>query len=303
MFTNEQITEVLGTQALDTDRHRNLNHLATATADGHWHLNDLPWNDLPLFPLPDNVKGRRLKAFVEFGKRAIKAQLAAEHVAVTSARYLLLRAEKEGIHISVRRAIAAVLNDEASHVFVMTEMDARAEEQFPEFPLNYVESPLLPVFREAVPSMHPALISSFMGAYEAMIAIRGYAEQAAYPRPSILGKMAAHGAVDDGKHAKVMRLAAHEWLDNFRAQLAPSQSASKIREAILDPIRYFWSLVLEHEYWLLQYDPHKLDTYERRSREDTRLGERLMNLLGFKEDELAYVSLGTITRAFQPEMA
>src|SRR5881396_2368509 len=110
MFTNEQISEVLGTIALDTDRHRNLNHLANATEDGHWHVKDLPWSELPLFPLPEKVKGRRLKSFVEFGKRAIRAQLAAEHVAVTAARHLLLRAEQEGMHMSVRRAIAAVLN-------------------------------------------------------------------------------------------------------------------------------------------------------------------------------------------------
>jgi hypothetical protein len=295
MITNEQISEVLGSKALDTNRHRNLDHLADAVMDGHWHIKDLPWDELPLFPIPQNVSGRRLRSFVEFGKRAIRAQLAAEHVAVTSARHLLLQAEKDGMHMSVRRAIAAVLNDEASHVFVMTEMDARVEQQYPEFPLNEVESPILRPFREAVPSLHPAIVSSFMGAYEAMIAIRGYQEQASYPRPSILGKMAEHGAVDDGRHAKVMRLAAHEWLDRLRAQ---RDAAIKMRELILDPIRHFWSLLLDHEFWLLQYDPGQRDTFRRRAREDTALGERLMNLLGFTAEERAYVDLrGFETRA------
>jgi hypothetical protein len=294
MFSNEQISEVLGTRALDTNRHRNLNHLATATADAHWHVNDLPWKDMPLFPLPENITGRRLKAFVEFGKRAIRAQLAAEHVAVAAARHLLLRAEKEGMHMSVRRAIAAVLNDEASHVLVMTEMDARAEDQFPDIPLNDKESPLLPAFRDAVNSLHPGLVSAFMGAYEAMIAIRGYAEQASYSRPSILSVMAGHAAEDDGRHAKVMRLAAHEWLDKFRAELAPSESTAMLRQAILDPIRNWWALLLDHEYWLLQYDPRQRDTLQRRVKEDINLGERVMKLLGFSEEELDYVHLTSL---------
>jgi hypothetical protein len=294
MFTEEAISGVLGAQTLGNDRQRNLDRLANSTEDAHWHLNTLQWNDLSLFPLPENVKGRRLKSFVEFGKRAIRAQLAAEHVAVTAARHLLLRAEEEGFNMSVRRALAAVLNDEASHVLVMTEMDARAERQYPEFPLAAAKSPLLPVFREAIPSLQPALVSAFMGAYEAMIAIRGYAEQASYSRPSILGQMAGHAAEDDGRHAKVMRLAAHEWLGHLRAELASNRAEASVRGLILDPIRKFWSLLMEHEFWLLQYDPRKRDTFERRAREDAALGNRLLSLLEFSEEERAYLALGTI---------
>lgn len=294
MFTNEAIAAVLGSQALDSDRHRNLHALATSTGAAHWHSNILPWDELPLFPLPENVTGRRLKSFVEFGKRAIRAQLAAEHVAVTAARHLLLRAEEEGLHISVRRALAAVLNDEASHVLVMTEMDARAEAQYPEFPLTENKSPLLPVFREAIPTLHPGLVSAFMGAYEAMIAIRGYAEQAAYSRPSILGKMAGHAAEDDGRHAKVMRLAAHDWLERLRSEFDPANAEKTMRNVILDPIREFWALLMEHEYWLLQYDPRQLDTFSRRAKEDAALGDRLLALLGFSEHERSYLKLDVV---------
>ena len=79
---------------------------------------------MPLFPFPEKLSGSRRKSFVEFGKHAVKVQLAAEHVATTAARWLLLQAEKANFDYSVRRAVAAVLNDESSHVAVMTEMDA-----------------------------------------------------------------------------------------------------------------------------------------------------------------------------------
>jgi hypothetical protein len=294
MFTNEAISAVLGTRSLSSDRHRNLDRLATSTAAAHWHLSNLPWEELPLFPMPDNVKGRRLRVFVELGKRAIRTQLAAEHVAVAAARHLLLRAEDGGMHMSLRRALAAVLNDEASHVLVMTEMDVRAEAEFPEFPLNEPKSPLLPLFREAVPPLHPALVSLFMGTYEAMIAIRGYAEQAAYARPSILGKMAGHAAEDDGRHAKVMRLAAHEWLDRLRAQLAEERAEDKMREIILDPIRLIWPLVMQHEYWLLQNDAGQRETFYRRAKEDISLADHLLRLLEFSDSERSYLNLDAV---------
>src|ERR1043166_680436 len=214
-FSNEQITQVIGERDLSLERLRNLDLLAGKVSESHWHVEDLPWDEVPVFPLPDNA-GRRIKAFVEFGKRAIKVQLAAEHVAVTAARHVLLCAEAEGMPLCVRRATAAVLNDEASHVLVMTELDVRAEEQFPEFPIPHDESPLLRTFREDIPNLHPIMVAGFLGAYEAMIALRGYAEQASYPRPSILGAVAGHAAADDARHAKVMRLVAHEWLDRFR---------------------------------------------------------------------------------------
>ena len=73
-----------------------------------------------------------------------------------------------------------------------------------------------------------------------MIAIRSYAEQASYSRPSILGQMAGHAAEDDGRHAKVMRLVGHEWLDALRGQNDGAGAEERIREAIVEPIRRIW---------------------------------------------------------------
>ena len=57
------------------------------------------------------------------------------------------------MHRSVWRALAAVLNDEASHLLVMIEMDARAEAQFPEFPFHETKSPLLSFGMDTVTSI------------------------------------------------------------------------------------------------------------------------------------------------------
>lgn len=303
MFSNEQLSDVLGTRALDSDRQLNLARLAQTTLDAHWHIRDLPWDEMPLFPMPENVTGRRKRAFVEFGKRAIQSQLEAEHVAVTAARRLLLQAEEEEMPLAVRRAVAAVLNDEASHVTVMTEMEARAEEQFPEYPHAHSPSPLLPVFMEDIPRLHPALVAAFMGLYEAMIAIRGYAEQASYSRPSILGKMAAHGAEDDGRHAKIMRLVAHEWLSRFRAEPEHLQSDVEMKELILTPIKEYWKLLIRHEYWLLLYDPRQHDTWARRVSEDASLVERVMSLLEFSDEERAFMEILQLAKQVEHQLA
>lgn len=304
MVSHEQISEVLGTMELGAQRHDNLTRLAASTLAGHWHVNDLPWDSLPLLPIPENLNPRRLKAFVEFGKHAIKVQLAAEHVAATAARFLLLQAEKESFDFSVRRAIAAVLNDESSHVAVMTEMDARAEMQYPEFPLDFKPSPLFAPFMDGIPALHPGLTATFMGAYEAMIAIRGYAEQASYGRKSILGEMAGRAAEDDGRHAKVMRLAGHEWLDRFRAQFASAEErAAQTRQAILDPIRHFWQLLLEHEFYLLRYDPRSRDEWLKRVHGDLALAERILQLIGLSPAELAYADFRGLTEAESQRIA
>ncbi|MCL4396401.1 MAG: hypothetical protein M1482_16635 [Chloroflexi bacterium] len=304
MVTNEQISNVLGTVELGTERHQNLTRLAASTLAGHWHVNDLPWDTMPLLPIPEKLSDRRLKSFVEFGKHAIKVQLAAEHVATTAARALLLQAEKENLDYSVRRAIAAVLNDESSHVAVMTEMDARAEMQYREFPLDFSPSPLFTPFMDAIPTLHPGLTAAFMGAYEAMIAIRGYAEQASYGRPSILGEMAGRAAEDDGRHAKVMRLAAHEWLDRYRA-LYPdaAERESQIRQAIVDPSGHFWQLLLQHEFYLLHFDPRNHAEWLKRSMGDLALAERILQLLGLTPEELQAADLKGLTEEASQRLA
>lgn len=262
-LTNEQISDVLGTIELGAARHENLTRLAASTLAGHWHVNDLPWDSMALLPIPENLNNRRLKVFVEFGKHAIKVQLA-----------------------------------------VMTEMDARAEMQYPEFPLDFKPSPLFAPFMDATPTLYPGLTATFMGAYEAMIAIRGYAEQASYGRRSILGEMAGRAAEDDGRHAKVMRLAGHEWLERFRARFANAEErAAQIRKAILDPIRHFWQLLLEHEYYLLHYDPRSRDEWLKRVQGDLALAERILQLTGLTSEELAYADFRGLTEAENRRLA
>jgi hypothetical protein len=296
VISNEAISDVLGNRELGTARHQNLMHLAASTLAGHWHVNTLPWDTVPLFPFPENISGRRRKSFIEFGKHAVKVQLAAEHVATTAARALLLQAEKENLDYSVRRAVAAVLNDEASHVAVMTEMDARAEAEYPDVPLDFSPSPLFAPFMDAIPTLHPGLTALFMGAYEAMIAIRGYAEQASYGRPSILGQMAGHAAEDDGRHAKVMRLTAQEWLGRFRAGAAQGPARfEETRRVILDPIRHFWGLLLQHELYLLHYEPRSKGEWYKRAKGDLALTDRILQLLEFSQEELAYADLHGLT--------
>ena len=83
--------------------------------------------------------------------------LAAEQVAVTISRYRCCARKPTACTAPVWRALAAVLNDEASHLLVMIEMDARAEAQFPEFPFHETKSPLLSFGMDTVTSMHPGL--------------------------------------------------------------------------------------------------------------------------------------------------
>jgi hypothetical protein len=243
-----------------------------------------------LFPIPDNARGRRLRPFVEFGKRAIKSQLAAEQVAVTVSRYLLLRAQADCMHRSLWRALAAVLNDETSHLLVMIEMDARAEAQFPEFPFDESKSPLFSFSMETVPTIHPGAAALFMGTYEAMIGIRSYTEQVSYGRPSILGQMAGHAAEDDGRHAKVMRLVSHEWVDGLRAQNDGVGADERIREQIVEPTRRVWSIAMRHENWLLN-GVGGADTLIRIAYEDASLANHMCSLVGLTADEVAYANL------------
>src|SRR5689334_3817373 len=127
-----EIDAAIGPRDFDDARYQNLDHLADRLASGHWHVNDLPWNELPPLPIPDVVDARRRRTFVEFGKRAIEVQLAAEHVAVSASHHLLCFAERHRMHSSVRRALGAVMNDEASHVAVMLELQSRTDRAYPD---------------------------------------------------------------------------------------------------------------------------------------------------------------------------
>jgi hypothetical protein len=136
----------------------------------------------------------------------------------------------------------------------------------------------------------------FMGAYEAMVAIRSYNEEAGYEMPSVLGEIAERMGKDDGRHAKVMRLVAQELLELFRAQGAPaSVNGESARRALLDPTRRFWPLLIQHEWLLIHDDPRLAREFQRRADEDAVVGRRFFSACGLQPEELDYVDLETLT--------
>ncbi len=297
MALDERIVETIGATELGDARHYHLDRLADAILEHHWHVRDLAWSSLPLLPIPDSAHGKRHRSFVEFGKRATLVQLAAERVAVSAASTLLVHAQERALHSAVQRAIAAVLNDEASHAAVMTELAVRIDAAYPDVDVSgEPASPLFAAFLAELPHLQPSLIAMFMGCYEAMVAIRSYNEEAAYDRPSILSEIAERAGRDDGRHAKVMRLVAQELLDPFRARHAGSDAAGdEVRSAILDPIRRFWPLLIRHEWLLIRGDPRLVREFARRTREDAELGSRFFGAAGLTSEELLYVDVEALT--------
>ncbi|HXM17977.1 MAG TPA: hypothetical protein VN934_04120 [Candidatus Tumulicola sp.] len=297
MALGERILETIGAHELGAARTFHLDRLADAIFEHHWHLSDLSWSSLPLLPIPQRAKGRRLQAFVEFGKRAIRVQLAGERVAVAAANILLAFAQASGLAGAAQRAIAGVLNDEASHTAVMTELAARADSEYANVDISAPgESPLFSAFLAEMPELHPALVAMFMGAYEAMVAIRSYNEEAGYEMPSVLGEIAERMGKDDGRHAKVMRLVAQELVELFRAQGAlSSANGESVRHALLDPTRRFWPLLIQHEWLLIHDDPRLAREFQRRADEDAVVGRRFFSACGLQPEELDYVDLETLT--------
>jgi len=283
----DEIDAAIGPRDFAESRYQNLDDLADRLAAGHWHVNDLPWNELPPLPIPDVVDARRRRTFVEFGKHAIDVQLAAEHVAVTAAHHLLIFAERHRMHTSVRRALGAVLNDESSHVAVMLELQSRADRAYPDVTIDAPPSPLFGAFVDAIPALHPAVVSIFMGAYEAMIAIRAYAEEASYRHPSILGRMAGYAAHDDALHAKVLRLVSHVILDGVRGSSPDAASYSAtVRRDVVEPLGTFWPLLVEHERFLLHHDVRFQAELDRRVAADAAIVRRFFTLLGLSAPDL-----------------
>lgn len=261
--------------------------LADRMIAGHWHVQDLPWDTLPPLPVPADADPRRRRAIIEFGKRAIHVQLAAEHVAVAAAHRLLRHADRAELHPAARRALAALLNDEASHVGVMLELAVRADRAYPDVFVAPMTHPLFDTFVAELPRLHPALVAIAMGCYESMIAIRSYSEEASYRHPSILGRMAERAALDDANHARVLRLVAHILLDDLRHALPDDAARSRaIREHVVDPLQAFWPLVCEHERSLMRDDDRFQTALEQRVAADERVVRRLLMSLGIGAPDL-----------------
>jgi hypothetical protein len=269
------------------DRAETLGALADRMAAAHWHVRDLPWDSLPPLPVPPDADARRRRAIIEFGKRAIHVQLAAEHVAVAAAHRLLQHAAAAKLPPAARRALAALLNDEASHVSVMEELAVRADREYPDVCVAPGPYPLFEMFLGGLPQMHPALIAIAMGGYESMVAIRSYFEEASYRHPSILGRMAELAAKDDTNHARVLRLISHILLDELRRSLPDEAACSTaIQKHVLDPLRRIWPLVCEHERALLPDGGRFVATLEKRLEADGLFLRRLLISLGIGAPDL-----------------
>jgi hypothetical protein len=273
-------------------RFQNLHALADRIAARHWHVNDLPWADLPPLPIPREADTRRTRAVVAFGKRAIQAQLAAEHVAVSAAHRLLCHAETAGLHPSVGRALAALLNDEASHVAVMLELSVRADAAFPDVVVQPIASPLFDTFVTSLPHLHPAPIAIAMGLYEAAVAIRSYTAEAAYRHPSILGRIAELAAQDDALHARVLRLVSHVLVDELRqAEVDDAARLAAIRTRVVEPLIQLWPLLCDHERLLLGDDQRYAAELRRRLAIDAVIMRRLLTSLGIDAPDLRGTSV------------
>ncbi|MBV8172922.1 MAG: hypothetical protein JO219_13425 [Candidatus Eremiobacteraeota bacterium] len=269
-------------------------HLADQMLTHHWHVDEMPWNALPLFPIEESEKGSR--RLIRFYKSVTAVSTRAEEVAVSIARRLLLYANEEKLAVPFRRALAALLNDEASHVATMIKLEQLADKEFPDISARTDESPLFRELMPAIETLHPAVLAVFMGSYEASVAIRSYSEQQTYPLPSILATMGAHAAEDDGRHAKTLRIVAHEFLRIFRSRHGDDENGTSPawRTQILEPFRRFWSLMPAHEYYLAGSDRRQLSHVRKQVDHDIVIMTRILDFLSVSAQAQEYAGVAAI---------
>jgi hypothetical protein len=288
------IAEVLGPAAWQSGRQDVANHLADQMQLHHWHVDQLPWDTMAPLPIPPEAGERR--KLVRFYKSVAAVQTRAEEIAVSIARRLLLYADEEKLDLPFRRAIAAVLNDEASHVATMIKLEALANEAFPDVSARPDDSPLFSALMPAIETLHPAVLAIFMASYEASVAIRSYGEQQTYRIPSILAVMGAHAAEDDGRHAKTLRIVAHEFLQLFRARYGDDERGTSPawRTKILEPFRKFWSLMPAHEFYLAGSDRRQLRHVRELVAHDIAIMTRILNFLNVSPEAQEYAHVAAI---------
>ena len=288
------ISEIFGPQSWSSGLAEVADHLADQMLTHHWHVGDMPWATLPLFPLPPN-SGHPDK-LVRFYKSVTAVSTRAEEIAVSIARRLLLYANEEKLEVPFRRAISALLNDEASHVATMIKMEQLADKAFPNIKGRSDESPLFTALMPAIETLEPAVLAIFMGSYEASVAIRSYSEQQTYEVPSLLATMGAHAAEDDGRHAKTLRIMAHEFLRIFRSRHGEDENGSspEWRVRILDPFRRFWSIMPAHEFYLAGSDRRQLAHVRRLVDHDIAIMTRILDFVGVSAQAQTYAGVAAI---------
>jgi hypothetical protein len=290
------ISEILGTDGVRTAPSEVAAYLADQMLAHHWHVDRLPWADVPLFPIRPDVGEARARRLAQFYKSVVAVQTRAEEIAVSIARRLLVSAEQEKLNVSFRRALAAMLNDEASHVATMVKLEAFADEAYPDIQPRSEESPLFQTLMPEIEMLEPALLAIFMAVYEASVAIRSYAEEQTYKIPSVLGSMAPRAAEDDGRHAKTLRIVAGEFLRIFRARHGDDERGTSPlwRTRILDPLSRYWELLAKHEYYLSGSDRRQLRNVQKALAHDSAILKRVLDLLGISPEAQAYAKLEAI---------
>lgn len=291
MHAAPSIADIFGPDVTLGRLRETADHLADQMLAHHWHVDRMPWATVPLFPIDPAIDPQRSRKLVKFYKAVVAVQTRAEEIAVSIARRLLVAAEQAKLDIEFRRAIAAIMNDEASHVATMIKLEAAAEAAFPDIPSREAESPLFSALMPAIETLEPAVVATFMASYEASVAIRSYAEEQTYKFDSILGAMAPRAAEDDGRHAKTLRIVARVFLDRFRAKHGNEQTSQAWREELLDPFKLFWELMPAHEFYLAGNDPRQIKNVRKQIDHDVLIMGKILNYLGFTPESQAYVNL------------
>ncbi len=285
------ISEVLGSDDRATDFRTVAGNLADQMIAHHWHVDRMPWNDAPLFPIRPNVSATRARRLARFYKSVVAVQTRAEEIAVSIARRLLVYADMEKLDVAYRRAMSALMNDEASHVATMVKLEWLADEQYPGIEPRSEESPLFSALMPAIETLHPAVLAIFMASYEASVAIRSYAEEQTYKIASVLGAMAPRAAEDDGRHAKTLRIVAAEFLRKFRERHGDDEDGTSVawREHILDPFKKYWTLMPAHELYLAGNDPRQLTNVRKVVDHDSAIMKRILDFLNVSHAAQDYV--------------
>jgi hypothetical protein len=282
------VSEIFGPAVWHRDARDVANSLADQMLANHWHVDDLPWDSVPPLPIP--AGGGSTHKLVRFYKSVVAVQTRAEEIAVSIARRLLLHANAEKLDVSFRRALAAMLNDEASHVATMIKLETYADAAYPGVEPRPGESRAFTTLMPAIETLEPAVSAVLMGAYEAAVAIRSYAEEQTYKLPSILAMMGRRAAEDDGRHAKTLRIIANEFLRIFRSRYGDDDHGASPawRARILEPFRTHWTPMADHEYLLAGSDRRQLSHVYKVVVHDVEIMTRILNFLCVSPEAQAY---------------
>lgn len=293
---SHSISDILGSDARGADLRAVANSLAEQMIANHWHVDRMPWKEAPLFPIRSGMSNSRTRRLARFYKSVTAVQTRAEEIAVSIARRLLVYADAQKLDVAYRRALSALMNDEASHVATMVKLEWLAGEQYPDIEPREDESPLFSALMPAIETLHPVVLAIFMASYEASVAIRSYAEEQTYKIESVLGAMAPRAAEDDGRHAKTLRIVAAEFLKKFREQHGDDEegTSSVWREQILDPFRKYWTLMPAHEFYLAGNDPRQMRNVRKAVDHDNAIMQRILDYLSVSRaaQEYMHVPLG-----------